>query len=108
MVNGRGRGRTLTLALSQRERGFLVLRERKIFQFPKGERGDSWLSGERGIVSSPKGRGGILGSSEGEGLSAPQGAKGGRSDPLALWERVRVRVSHQGYAKGLSRSKGQG
>ena len=38
----------------------------------------------------------------------PRGEKGGLSDPLALWERVRVRVFHQGYAKGLSRSKGQG
>ena len=39
---------------------------------PRG-RGDSWLFGERGIVSSPRG-------------------KGESSGPLALWERVRVRV----------------
>ena len=80
------------------EGGFLALRRARDCQLPKGERGDSWLSGERGIVSSPKGRGGILGSPESEGLSAPRGGVE-RSDPLALWERVRVRVSHQGYAK---------
>ena len=50
--------------------------------------------GWRGQIPSPSGRGGILGSPESEGLSAPQEGKGGLSDPLALWERVRVRVFH--------------
>ena len=59
------------------EEGFLALRRARDCQLPKGERGDSWLFGERGIVSSPKGRGGILGSPESEGLSAPQRGEGG-------------------------------
>ena len=50
----------------------MALRRARDCQLPKGERGDSWLFGGRGIVSSP---GGVE-----------------RSDPLALWERVRVRV----------------
>ena len=105
VVNGRGRGRTLTLALSQRERGFLVLRRARDFPGPHEGRG-----GSSGPLALWERRG-----SEGKGdSSAPQGRGGGRfplavlreiperggwTRGIALWERVRVRVFHQGYAK---------
>ena len=76
----------LTLALSQRESGILgsSMRARDSLSSLKGERGDSLALRRARDYQLPKGLGGILGSSEGEGLSASPGGGGEVRSPRSL------------------------